>query len=191
MGNAFRLTARVLLYAPSPTDRIAHTTAFVTPVVEHWLERSWLQVHDTVSKAVGGSRLTGASGWSMIYPRSIHVSEPLGFFLSLKYMWHWYKICTRCTYFKKTQQTPQKTTTTQQQTQKTHTNPTTQQEKNKNNITGNKRSYISYKLSHTHSGCWCVYIHTYIHIYIYIYIYIFFFFFFISFFFIYFFFFLH
>ena len=21
-----------------PTDRIAHTTAFVTPVVEHWLE---------------------------------------------------------------------------------------------------------------------------------------------------------
>ena len=22
-----------------PTDRITHTTAFVTPVVEHWLER--------------------------------------------------------------------------------------------------------------------------------------------------------
>ena len=22
-----------------PTDRIAHTTAFITPVVEHWLER--------------------------------------------------------------------------------------------------------------------------------------------------------
>ena len=22
-----------------PTDRIAHTTVFVTPVVEHWLER--------------------------------------------------------------------------------------------------------------------------------------------------------
>ena len=22
-----------------PTDRIAHTTAFVTPVVEHWVER--------------------------------------------------------------------------------------------------------------------------------------------------------
>ena len=22
-----------------PTDRIAHTTAFVTPVVEHWLEQ--------------------------------------------------------------------------------------------------------------------------------------------------------
>ena len=26
-----------------PTDRIAHTTAFVTPVVEHWLEREIAQ----------------------------------------------------------------------------------------------------------------------------------------------------
>ena len=29
-----------------PTDRITHTTAFVTPVVEHWLEREiaqWVQ----------------------------------------------------------------------------------------------------------------------------------------------------
>ena len=26
-----------------PTDRIAHTTAFVTPVVEHWLEREIVQ----------------------------------------------------------------------------------------------------------------------------------------------------
>ena len=34
IGYCYRLTARVL-----PTDRIAHTTAFVTPVVEHWLER--------------------------------------------------------------------------------------------------------------------------------------------------------
>ena len=25
------------------TDRIAHTTAFVTPVVEHWLEREIAQ----------------------------------------------------------------------------------------------------------------------------------------------------
>ena len=27
----------------SPTDRIIHTTAFVTPVVEHWLEREIAQ----------------------------------------------------------------------------------------------------------------------------------------------------
>ena len=26
-----------------PTDRITHTTAFVTPVVEHWLEREIVQ----------------------------------------------------------------------------------------------------------------------------------------------------
>ena len=26
-----------------PTDRIAHTTAFVTPVMDHWLEREIAQ----------------------------------------------------------------------------------------------------------------------------------------------------
>ena len=25
-----------------PTDKITHTTAFVTPVVEHWLEREYV-----------------------------------------------------------------------------------------------------------------------------------------------------
>ena len=39
---SFRLAARVLLYA-YPTDRTAHTMAFVTPVVEHWLEREIAQ----------------------------------------------------------------------------------------------------------------------------------------------------
>ena len=38
IGYSFRLTARVL-FMHHPTDRIAHTMAFVTPVVEHWLER--------------------------------------------------------------------------------------------------------------------------------------------------------
>ena len=42
IGYSFRLTARVLLYH-HPTDRIAHTTAFVRPVVEHWLEREIVQ----------------------------------------------------------------------------------------------------------------------------------------------------
>ena len=42
MGYTFRLPARVLLYA-HPTYRIAHTTAFVKPVVEHWLEREIVQ----------------------------------------------------------------------------------------------------------------------------------------------------
>ena len=31
-----------------PTERITHTTAFVTPVVEHWLERE-------IAQWVGGS----------------------------------------------------------------------------------------------------------------------------------------
>ena len=44
IGYSFRLSTRVLLYAPSHRqDRIAHTTAFVTPVVEHWLEREIAQ----------------------------------------------------------------------------------------------------------------------------------------------------
>ena len=30
-------------YMHHPTDRIAHTTAFVTPVVDHWLEREIAQ----------------------------------------------------------------------------------------------------------------------------------------------------
>ena len=30
-------------YMHHPTDRIAHTTTFVTPVVEHWLEREIAQ----------------------------------------------------------------------------------------------------------------------------------------------------
>ena len=38
MGYSFRLAASFLLYA-SPKDRIAHITAVVSKVVEHWLER--------------------------------------------------------------------------------------------------------------------------------------------------------
>ena len=30
-------------YMHHPTDRITHTTAFVTPVVEHWMEREIAQ----------------------------------------------------------------------------------------------------------------------------------------------------
>ena len=42
IGYSFRLTAR-FFYMHHPADRIAHTTAFVTPVVEHWLEREIAQ----------------------------------------------------------------------------------------------------------------------------------------------------
>ena len=44
IGYSFRLAARVLFfYMHHPTDMITHTTAFVTPVVEHWLEREIAQ----------------------------------------------------------------------------------------------------------------------------------------------------
>ena len=36
-------TVFLFFYMHHPTDRIAHTTAFVTPVVEHWLEREIAQ----------------------------------------------------------------------------------------------------------------------------------------------------
>ena len=39
--NTFYL--RTIFYMHHPTDRITHTTAFVTPVVEHWLEREIAQ----------------------------------------------------------------------------------------------------------------------------------------------------
>ena len=32
-----------VFYMHHPTDRITHTTTFVTPVVEHWLEREIAQ----------------------------------------------------------------------------------------------------------------------------------------------------
>ena len=35
----FPINSKGFFYMHHPTDRIAHTTAFVTPVVEHWLER--------------------------------------------------------------------------------------------------------------------------------------------------------
>ena len=42
IGYSFRLAARVLLHA-SFHRWITHTTAFGTPVVEHWLEREIAQ----------------------------------------------------------------------------------------------------------------------------------------------------
>ena len=43
IGYSFRLTARVLLYAPSHRQDCTYHTAFVTPVVEHRLERELAQ----------------------------------------------------------------------------------------------------------------------------------------------------
>ena len=37
------ISSKGSFYMHHPTDRIIHTTAFVTPVVEHWLEREIAQ----------------------------------------------------------------------------------------------------------------------------------------------------
>ena len=53
-----------------PTDKITHTTAFVTPVVEHWLEREIAQwVHPMKDRSDDPSRhertLLPRSYWSI------------------------------------------------------------------------------------------------------------------------------
>ena len=42
VGYSFRL-AEGFFYMHHPTYRIAHTTAFVTPVMEHWMQREIAQ----------------------------------------------------------------------------------------------------------------------------------------------------
>ena len=53
-----------------PTDRMAHTTAFVTPVVEHWLEigsnwSSWLKA-GPACKTTKPFSLSPTSNWVTI-----------------------------------------------------------------------------------------------------------------------------
>ena len=42
-GLLFSINSKGSFICTIPTDRITHTTAFVTPVVEHWLERKKAQ----------------------------------------------------------------------------------------------------------------------------------------------------
>ena len=56
-----------------PTDRITHTTAFVTPVVEHWLEREIAQwVHTMEDRSDDSSHHE-----QTLLPRS-YISLPTG-----------------------------------------------------------------------------------------------------------------
>ena len=60
MGYSFRLTARFFFYMHYPTDsRITHSTAFITPVVEHWLEREiaqWIHPMDPTTNRTMSER---------------------------------------------------------------------------------------------------------------------------------------
>ena len=50
-----------------PTDRITHTTAFVTPVVEHWLEREIAQwVHRYRTSQVVIEETIAATSWATL-----------------------------------------------------------------------------------------------------------------------------
>ena len=42
-GLLFPINSKGFFYMHHPTDRITHTTAFVTPVIKHWLEREIAQ----------------------------------------------------------------------------------------------------------------------------------------------------
>ena len=42
-GLLFQISSKVFFYMHHPTDRMTHTTVFVTPFVEHWLEREIAQ----------------------------------------------------------------------------------------------------------------------------------------------------
>ena len=51
-----------------PTDRMTHTTAFVTPVVEHWLERE-IEARMTVSGYITyDARMTNNVRMTVIMP---------------------------------------------------------------------------------------------------------------------------
>ena len=65
------------------TDRITHTTAFVTPVVEHWLEREIAQwVHpmklefdpEACGKSMVGKPLTGQNMFSVLRTPNILIA---------------------------------------------------------------------------------------------------------------------
>ena len=67
-----------------PIDRIAHTTTFITPVLEHWLEREiaqWVHpsrvdptTHRTMSER-STSELRPAPLWDGAYTRTLAVNR--------------------------------------------------------------------------------------------------------------------
>ena len=68
-----------------PTDRITHTTAFVTPVVEHWLEREIAQwridpmTHRTMSEGSYHRATSRSLEWQIdqwVYPMKDRSDDP-------------------------------------------------------------------------------------------------------------------
>ena len=57
MGYSFRLAGRVLVYAPSHRQDSTYTT-FITPILEHWLEREIAQWVHHEGSILGANALT-------------------------------------------------------------------------------------------------------------------------------------
>ena len=78
IGYSFRLAARVLttelqqgfFYMHHPTDRIAHTTAFVTPVMEYWME----QWNSSVGPPHEGSIRRPIAPWANALNIEVHLA---------------------------------------------------------------------------------------------------------------------
>ena len=54
-GLVFPISSKVFFYMLHPTDRIAHNTAFVIPVVDHWLEREidqWVHHEGSIRRPI-------------------------------------------------------------------------------------------------------------------------------------------
>ena len=59
------ISSKGFFYMHHPTDRITHTTAFVTPVVEHWLEREidqWVHPFDKITTLHGNTYTSDSPG---------------------------------------------------------------------------------------------------------------------------------
>ena len=57
-GLLFLISSKGFFYMHHPTHRIAHTTAFVIPVVEHWLEREiaqWVHHEGWIRRPIASS----------------------------------------------------------------------------------------------------------------------------------------
>ena len=66
-----------------PTDRITHTTAFVTPAVEHWLEREiaeWVHHEGSIHRTMSERSYHGATSRSDFFIGATRrVKQPLRF----------------------------------------------------------------------------------------------------------------
>ena len=90
MGYSFRLASRVFYYIHHSTNRIAHTVASVTPIVEHWQEREiaqWSHHEGSIRRLIAPWADTIPQSYIFLQPRSEHGSIPRCTHLSRPLYW--------------------------------------------------------------------------------------------------------